>query len=86
MEEKGLYFMQMDQNMSANLEMVILTAEVKFLDLMDNICMKSNELISYWFTEETSSAQEKSTLIYQDMAKELNFLTNYRPKTKKIIM
>ena len=47
MEEKGLYFMQMDQNMSANLEMVILTAEVKFLDLMENICMKSNELISY---------------------------------------
>ena len=47
MEEKGLYFMQMDQNMSANLEMVISTAEVKFLDLMDNISMKSNELISY---------------------------------------
>ena len=86
MEEKGLYFMQMDQNMSANLEMVISTAEVKFLDLMDNISMKSNELISYWFTEETSSAQEKSTLIYQDMAKGLNFLIKYRPKTKKIIM
>ena len=47
MEEKGLYFMQMDQNMSANLEMVILTAEEKFLDLMDNISMKSNELILF---------------------------------------
>ena len=47
MEERGLYFMQMDQNMSANLQMVISTAEVKFLDLMDNICMKSTDTISY---------------------------------------